>query len=149
MKFSFHLKNNSKVSLGKKNLNPSTSKASLDQSQVNSLTTIIPQPQIPIRKAFLNNSSTNSPIFASNNLINCMEIYFPRVKRASSIMLSLKKKSFSLQNVHSNSNEKSEKFKAKQIEWENFKKNPRYSYLERDSNVDQIPQEQLLEVFYI
>ena len=96
------------------------------------------------RKAILN---TMNPKIISSTLLDTLS---PQNSKKPSIInydLGMRRSQSYRTSFLSDSVEKQEQMKKKQQEWENFKKNPRYSVLEANQTTEQYPEEQLLEVF--
>lgn len=102
------------------------------------------------RKAMLLNPN-NPQTLVSTSFLKNIDSFSPRDKKPSMTMIPMSlKKSLTFQNFIDSStpSARQEALKKKQEEWENFKKNPRFSFLQSQSEIDQVSNEQLLEVFF-
>ena len=107
--------------------------------------------QPPNRKAMLLNPN-NPQTLVSTSFLKNIDSFSPRDKKPSMTMVPMSfKKSLTFQNFidSSSPSARQEALRKKQEEWENFKKNPRFSFLQSQSEIDQVSNEQLLEVFFL
>lgn len=101
------------------------------------------QTQLFPRKAVVFNESHTQKLASSPDFQAIAQSSPQTRKKGSNIMPSLRKS----QSFKQSFSESAEISKKQLQEWESFKRNPRFSYLENNPLADQIPQEDLLEVY--